>query len=357
MPDDEKLAAVRAGLPAVAAGIYLNTPVAGPLPAETAHAMADLATWELTTGRAARDRVAEAWSRVDEARAAIAAILTTDVDSVTLTHGLGDAVRLAAALAGAELLSVDTAAGADDAAILAAFDRAIVPGTGLVRLPHVHPATGARWPVSAVAALAHQRGAKVLIDGSQAAGAIPVQLDDLEVDFYALPGSAWLLGPEGLGALAVRGRRSPAADPDELDPAPFDFHLPAVVGLARSCGWLSMYVGLEWIHGRARELTVEAAARIGAIDGVELLTPLDRLATILSFRIRGWSAADALEELGARAFVLASALPSLDAIRVGFGFFNTAAEIERLAETVELLAAHGPASIPPRRRLTVIGQP
>ncbi len=357
MPDDEKLAAVRAGLPAVGAGIYLNTPVAGPLPAETAHAMADLATWELTTGRAARDRIAEAWARVDEAGAAIAAILTTDVDAVTLTHGAGDAVRLAAAAAGAEPLSVDVGTEADDQAILAAVDRAVVPGTGLVSIPHVHPGTGARWPVRAIAALAHERGAKVVVDGSQAAGAIPVQLDDLGVDFYVVVGSTWLLGPEGLGALAVSGRRSPPADPDERDPAPFDFQLPAVVGLARSCGWLSMYVGLDWIYGRAGELTRQAADRLGAIDGVELLTPLDRLATILSFRIRGWSAADALEELGARAFVLASALPSVDAIRVGFGFFNTAAEIERMAETVELLAAHGPANLPPRRRLSVIGQP
>jgi cysteine desulfurase/selenocysteine lyase len=357
MPDDEKLAAVRAGLPAVGAGIYLNTPVAGPLPAETAHSMADLATWELTIGRAARDRIDEAWSRVDEARGAIAAILTTDVDAVTLTHGVADAVRRAAAMAGAEPLSVEVAAGADDAAILAVFEGAIVPGTRLVSVPHVHPATGARWPVAAIAALAHQRGAAVLADGSQAAGAIPVLLEDLGVDFYVLPGSTWLLGPEGLGALAVSGRRSPLAGLEELDPAPFDFHLPAVVGLARSCGWLSMYVGLEWIHGRGGELTSQAAARLGDIDGVELLTPLDRLATIVSFRIRGWSAADALGELGARAFVLASVLPSLDAIRVGFGFFNTTAEIERLAETVELLARHGPASLPPRRRLSVIGQP
>jgi selenocysteine lyase/cysteine desulfurase len=319
--------------------------------------MADLANWELTTGRAARDRIDEAWSRVDEARGAIAAILTTDVDAVTLTHGAADAVRRAAAMAGGEPLSIEVAAGADDAAILAVFERAIVPGTRLLSVPHVHPATGARWPVSAIAAMAHARGTAVLVDGSQAAGAIPVQLGDLGADFYVLPGSTWLLGPEGLGALAISGSRSLPAAPEDVDPAPFDFHLPAVVGLARSCGWLSMYVGLEWIHARAAELTRQAAARLGGIDGVELLTPLDRLATILSFRIRGWAAADALEELGGRAFVLASALPSVDAIRVGFGFFNTAAEIERLAENVELLARHGPASLPPRRRLSVIGQP
>jgi len=52
MDDAAKLAAVRAGLPSLAAGIQLNTGSAGPLPAETAQAMADLAAYELAAGRA-----------------------------------------------------------------------------------------------------------------------------------------------------------------------------------------------------------------------------------------------------------------------------------------------------------------
>ena len=95
LPDDEKLAAVREALPAVGAGIYMDTPVAGPLPAETARSMADIAGWEVTTGRAGRDRRDESLSRVDEARGPVAAILTTDVDNIALTHGVAHAIAIA----------------------------------------------------------------------------------------------------------------------------------------------------------------------------------------------------------------------------------------------------------------------
>jgi selenocysteine lyase/cysteine desulfurase len=230
-----------------------------------------------------------------------------------------------------------------------------------VSLSHVDPVTGAVLPVAAVAALAHRRGVSVLVDGSQAAGAIPVRLAELGADLYVVPASTWLLGPEGLGALATAAppaHRAGGEVPESESrpgPGPFEFYLPAVVGMARSCGWLSMYVGLDWIYGRAAGLARDAAARLAGIAGVELLTPSDRMATIVSFRITGWSAPAALAELGARAFVIASAVPSVDAIRIGVGFFNTAEEIEQLAEAVEILAVHGPEGLPPRRRLTVIG--
>ena len=55
LPDDEKIPAIREALPSTAAGIYLNTGAAGPLPRETAHAMAEAEAWELRTGRADRN--------------------------------------------------------------------------------------------------------------------------------------------------------------------------------------------------------------------------------------------------------------------------------------------------------------
>ncbi|MFH1475030.1 MAG: hypothetical protein ABIG85_04145, partial [Chloroflexota bacterium] len=53
--DRERLATLRAGLPATRAGIYLNTGTAGPLPAEAAAAMTEIADWELAVGRATRE--------------------------------------------------------------------------------------------------------------------------------------------------------------------------------------------------------------------------------------------------------------------------------------------------------------
>jgi len=370
LPDAEKLAAVREALPAVSAGIYFDTPRAGPLPAEAARSMTDLAGWELATGRAGADRREEALSRVDEARAAVAAILTTDVDAVVLTYGLRDALAIAAETIdrqpGDQVLrlgSPDRDLGKGD--VLTALDRALEPGTRLVVCPHVDEATGARLPIAEIAAVVRERGALLFVDGSQAAGAIPVTVDDYGADFYAVPSSTWLLGPEGLGALAASDRhrdrlagvgdgagtfRSAAT----TEQGPFGFHLPSVVGFGRSCGWLSMYVGLDWIHRRAAGLARAASGRLASIDGVTVLTP-GADTTIVTFGVQGWPAELLLEELGARVFAIASVIPSIDAVRIGLGFFNTEDEVDRFADAVALLAAHTPETVPPRRRLTVLG--
>src|SRR2546430_15849219 len=104
MPDEEKLAAVREGLPATAAGIYLNTGTCGPLPREAAIAMSELEGWELATGRAHAAFQEEALVRLDEARASIAAIVHADIDAIALTHGTTDGVNAA-------LWSIDWAPG------------------------------------------------------------------------------------------------------------------------------------------------------------------------------------------------------------------------------------------------------
>jgi selenocysteine lyase/cysteine desulfurase len=80
------------------------------------------------------------------------------------------------------------------------------------------------------------------------------------------------------------------------------------------------------------------------------------MATLVTFRIAGWGSDDAVRELGARVFAITRSIPPLDAVRISVGFFNTAEEIERFAETVELLAAHTPDTLPPKPRLTIIGQ-
>ncbi len=62
--------------------------------------------------------------------------------------------------------------------------------------------------------MAHARGALLVVDGAQAAGAIPVDLAATGADVYAIAAQKWLLGPEGMGAVAV----APAAR-DRLTPA------------------------------------------------------------------------------------------------------------------------------------------
>ncbi len=405
LPDAEKLAAIREALPALGAGIYLNTGSVGPMPAETAAAMAEIVDYELRIGRAAMDYWDAFLERLAEARGAVAAVIGADVDEIAITHSTSAALNAAiwsldlcagdrivttrdehpgglgpihatAERNGAEVVAIDVGSGTDDDRILEAFDAAIRPGTRLVALSHVLWTTGARLPLEAIASLAHDRGAIVAVDGAQSTGAIPVNVADLGVDFYAVPGQKWLLGPEGTGALWAAPAVTPASrvsnaswftyeriSPDEAvpwsnarrfeDSGPYR---PGITGLARSCGWLSMYVGWPWIHARGAAMAASAVDRLTAIDGVEVLTPRDRMATLVTFRIAGWDAATALTELAGRTFAIARTIPPLDAIRLSVGFFISDDEIERVATCVELLAAHTPATLPQRPRLTIIGQ-
>ena len=101
-------------------------------------------------------------------------------------------------------------------------------------------------------------------------------------------------------------------------------------------------------------LSTWLAAALGTIPGVTVLTPPGQIAAIVTFRISGWAASTALEELGPRIFLIAGQAVSLNAIRLSVGAWTSAAELTRLVESVELLASHTPATIPPRRMLSML---
>ena len=132
------------------------------------------------------------------------------------------------------------------------------------------------------------------------------------------------------------------------------FHQPSVLGFARSTAWLSMYVGLNWIYERTARLAGEAAEMLAEIPGVEVLTPRDRMAGLVTFRIAGWAPGPALHELAQRTLVIARTIPPLKAVRISVGFFNTEAELRRFCDGVALVAAHTPETIPHRARIEVL---
>lgn len=403
--EQERVAALRAVLPATGAGIYLNSGTSGPLPAETAEAMRQMAEYELSVGRGHTDAYHEFLLRMEEARATVAALLTADPDDIGLTHGTTDGMNIGLhgmewsagdkavttrlehpggigplivlrERRGIDIDFLDIGSGGDHDRILAAFDAAIDERTRAVVVSHVLWATGAVMPVRAIADLAHARGALVVVDGAQSAGAIPIDLSATGADVYAISGQKWLLGPEGTGAVAVPARVRERILPtnaggltfERIDPAGdagfwpsarryegTGFQRPSVVGLARSIGWLSMFVGLPWIYERSARLAAGMHDRLSAIEGVEVLTPREHMATLVSFRIAGWTPDEASAELGARVFAVTRTLPIVNAIRISVGFFNSEEELERFAVAVELLAAHTPETIPARRTLAILG--
>ena len=86
-------------------------------------------------------------------------------------------------------------------AVTAAFDRLIVPGVDAVICNHVSNVFGFVQPVEAVAAICRNRGVPFVIDASQSAGVLPLDIEALGAAFIAMPGHKGLYGPQGTGAL------------------------------------------------------------------------------------------------------------------------------------------------------------
>jgi len=402
MPDPEKVAAVRELLPATRAGIYLNAGTCGPVPAESQRAMDEQTARELAVGRGSPDLWPEALARMDEARASVAAVMVADPADIALTHSTTDGLNavvtslpwragdrvlttdhehpggLGPLLAlrdghGVEIERVDVGDGDPDR-VVAAFEAALARPARAIVLSHVLWTTGAVLPVARIGALARSAGAVSIIDGAQSAGAIPVVLDELGVDAYALPAQKWLLGPEGMGALWVRRGFADATVPALAGYISYDtfdfekpvlrpgarrfevggFHRPSVVGFARSLGWLVMSVGMPWAMERATRLARGMADRLADIPGVTVVTPRPAQGTLVTFRIAGWTGAQAAAEVGPRAMATLRDVAAVDAIRLSIGFWTTDAELDRVAEIVEHVARHAPETLPPRR-LAVLG--
>ena len=121
-------------------------------------------------------------------------VVTTDSEHPGLFGGL---------LASGASLRIASIRDRPTSEALAALDEQITERTRLVALSHVSWLTGAVLPLRELA----QRGIPLLVDGAQAVGAIPVDVQELGCDFYTVSAQKWLLGPEATGALFVRPDR------------------------------------------------------------------------------------------------------------------------------------------------------
>jgi len=313
--DDSRLAGLREMIPATGAGIYLDTATRGPLPAETAAAMRQADDWELTVGRAWEGRAEDLIQRDAEARAVLAALVGGDPDHVVLTHGRVDGLRLAGEKFG--------------------------PAGNVGEL--VDPFSG-----SFEAPAASSRGGRLIVDATLAAGAVPLAVNELGADAVVFAADRWLLGPEGTGAVWFADRKlAAAAEQRELART-------ALVGLARSVGWLEMYVGLEWLHGRTAALAGRLHEALTGQAGIELLCPRAALAAVVTFRLPGWPLAEAVDELSRRVHALVGTLAAAGTLRASVAWFNTEDEIDRFAGAVVELGRHTPASLPRRPPIVVL---
>jgi selenocysteine lyase/cysteine desulfurase len=188
-------------------------------------------------------------------------------------------------------------------------------------------------------------------------------------------GHKWLSGPIGTGAIWASARARAETIPSWVGHPSFatmdlpgsgslwptsrrfelsDVHRPSIVGLARAVGWLQMYVGLPWAIERAGRLARQTAARLTEIEGLTVLTPPDRMATLVTFRVDGWACGELRSALAQQVFAITRTIEALDAVRLSIGYYTAEAELDRLVAAVALIASHTPATLPRRPELLVL---
>jgi len=200
---------------------------------------------------------------------------------------------------------------------LAALEAALRAGPArLVALVHASNVSGAILPVEEAARLARAHGALVLVDASQTAGVLPLDLPALGADVVAFPGHKGLLGPTGTGALWVapglalpslrqggtglrsEEERHPSRMPEALEAG--TQNVAGLAGLAAALRHLQER-GVAAVRAHEEALTARLLGRLGELRGVEVVGPAAarRRVGVVSLRVEGWEPGDLAAALDA----------------------------------------------------------
>jgi cysteine desulfurase / selenocysteine lyase len=246
---------------------------------------------------------------------------------------------------------------------LEALDVLLERGPKLVGVVHVSNVVGTINPVAEIARRAHRAGAVVLIDGTQAVPQLPVDLRELDVDFYAWTGHK-AYGPTGIGVLHGRRAlleemppfiggghmiRTVAANESTWTDLPWKFEagtsqIAEAIGLGAAVEWIQA-LGIEQIRMHEESLVADALDRLSAeVPGLVIHGPLaaaDRGA-LVSFTLDGAHPHDIGEILGRRgvcvraghhcAQPLMRKLGVSSTTRASFAVHNSTADVDRLID-------------------------
>ncbi|RMD79502.1 MAG: cysteine desulfurase [Gammaproteobacteria bacterium] len=251
----------------------------------------------------------------------------------------------------------------DDGSLdLEAFLALLGPRTRLVAVAHVSNALGTVLPVGPIVEAAHAVGARVLLDGAQAAPHLPVDVQALGCDFYCLSGHK-LYGPTGIGVLYARLELLEELPPWQgggdmirtvsfsgstfADP-PHKFeagtpHIAGAIGLGAAVDYLEG-LGMEAVRAHEEALLAYATEAVAGVPGLRLVGTAPEKAGILSFVLEGVHPHDIGTILDHEGVAVRAghhcAMPVMERFglaataRASFGLYNTREEVDALVDAL-----------------------
>lgn len=237
-----------------------------------------------------------------------------------------------------------------------AFKSLLNERTKIVSVAHVSNVLGTINPVAEIIRIAHEKNVPVLVDGAQAVPHIPVNVVELDADFYVFSGHK-IYGPTGIGALYGKEKWLNAIPPyqgggemiatvtfekttyNEL-PFKFEAGTPEYIGstaLAEALRYVQQ-IGLEKIAAHEHELLEYCTAQLMEIDGMRIIGTADNKSSVISFvvgSIHPYDIGMLLDKLGIAvrtghhcAQPLIDSLGIPGTVRASFAFYNTKEEID-----------------------------
>ncbi|WP_176083290.1 cysteine desulfurase [Martelella sp. HB161492] len=243
------------------------------------------------------------------------------------------------------------------------FEKCLTERTKLVALTHMSNALGTVVDVKEVCRIAHERGIPVLIDGSQGAVHMPVDVQDIDCDWYAVTGHK-LYGPSGIGVLYGKAERLASMRPFQgggemigevslerityaEPPHRFEAGTPPIVQA------IGLGVALDYMEGVGRaaiaeheaSLTAYAREQLSHVNALKVFGNAPDKGSIFSFAIEGVHAHDISTIIDRRGVAVRAgthcAQPLLtrfgvtSTCRASFGMYNTKAEVDALVEALD----------------------
>ncbi|WP_269582215.1 cysteine desulfurase [Roseibium sp. Sym1] len=245
---------------------------------------------------------------------------------------------------------------------LDAFEDALSDKTKLVAITHMSNVLGTVVPVKEVCRIAHERGIPVLVDGSQAAVHLPVDVQDLDCDYYVFTGHK-VYGPSGIGVLWGKPERLKALRPFNgggemiLDvtedvvtyndpPHRFEAGTPPIVqaiGLGAALDYMEA-LGRENIARHEADLKDYAHQKLREINSLRIFGDAPGKGAIVSFELEGAHAHDVATIIDRAGVAVRAgthcAQPLLarygvtSTCRASFGLYNTRSEVDALYEAL-----------------------